>query len=120
MKEFLEYAIKEFGNVSMYYSEKKEEINVYLGDTLLTLAELVRFENEFEDAKVNFEVSRGDNEEEYVVIDIFITLPFKILNRKVIIKTWVENNNNFQPISVFKEYEDYIKDEIKNLNVTII
>ena len=120
MKDFLEYAIKEFGNVSMYYSEIKDEIIVYLGNTLLTLADLVRFENEFKDAKVHFEVSKGDNEEEFGVIDIFITLPFEILNRKVVIKTWVENNNSFQPISVFKEYEDYIKDEIENLNVTII
>jgi hypothetical protein len=120
MNELLEYAIKEFGNVSMYYSETKEEINVYLGDTLLTLPELVMFDKNFEEAKITFEVSKGDNEEEYGVIDIIITLPFKILNRDVVIKTWVENNNDFQPISVFKEYEDYIKGNINNLNVTVI
>ena len=119
INKFLEYALKKFDNFSMYRSDVEDVINVYLGKTFIALPELIRLENEFE-ADVTFEVNEGDKEGEYGVIDIEITLPFEILNREVIITTWVENNNIFQPIKVFKEYEDYIRENIDKLNVNFV
>ena len=116
---FLEHVLKKFGNVSMYYSGVKDVINVYLGRTIITLPELIRLENELE-VNTTFEVNEGDEDGEYGVIDIEIILPFEILNRKVVVKTWVENNDEFQPISVFKEYEDYIRKNTDKLNVKFI
>jgi hypothetical protein len=116
---FLEYTLKNFETVSMYRSGVRDVIDVYLGRTVITLPELIRLENEFE-VDVTFEVNEGDKKGEYGVIDIEIILPFKILGKKIVITTWVENNNNFQPIKVFKEYEDYIRENTDKLNVKFI
>ena len=119
INKFLEYALKRFDNFSMYRSDVEDVINVYLGKTFIALPELIRLENEFE-ADVTFEVNEGDKEGEYGVIDIEIILPFEILNRKAVVKTWVENNDEFQPIGVFKEYEDYIRKNTDKLNVNFV
>lgn len=117
--KYMKYIIKNFESCSITHSDIDDKVYLYPFVSPLSLSQLIRLENSL-DVDTFYKIFKGDNPDEWGVIDINIKFQFKLFSKDVYIFTWVENNNKNQPIEIFREYEDYIKDKMDKLNVTFL
>jgi len=121
MEKFINYCLENFGGVSFIKSDNDtNRVLVYPKKRRFTLKDVLDLEKEF-NFETKYEVYEGcENGEIYIIdIHIYINLQFDLNGKTSYIYMWVENNNDndSQPIEIFNEFVEYIKNNEENLNV---